>query len=138
MTNIEELKAWSGEPDRERETLYQVATFSYMCTAYTRTALRRALALQYREKVWSSTEYVNAARAMVTSLHTLPDVRVWRLTKTELLTIHIAFEWRRAKRKQGKADLCIGPDILARWSRIEDEVHRVLREIWHSEGKYWM
>lgn len=138
MTNIEELKAWSGGSENDGERRYPVATFSYMCTAYTRTALRRGLELQHIENVWQGTEYINAARGMVTSLHTLPDVRVWELTQTELMTIHIAFKWRKGKRAAGKADLCIGPDIIADWSRIENEVHRVLREIWHSEGKYWM
>jgi hypothetical protein len=138
VTNIEELKAWSGEPERESETRYSVPTYSYMCTAYVRTVLRRALALQCQENVWSGTEYVNAAREMTTSLSILPDVQVWRLTKTELMTIRTALEWRKGKRAAGSVDTCIGPDILRVWSWIEAEVTRVLREVWHSEGKYWM
>jgi hypothetical protein len=138
VTDIEELKAWSGEPEREGETRYSVPTYSYMCTAYVRTVLRRALVLQCQENVWSGTEYVNAAREMTTSLSILPDVQVWRLTKTELMTIRTALEWRKGKRASGMADLCIGPDILRVWSQIESEVTRVLREVWHSEGKYWM
>lgn len=138
MTDIGELTAWSGDHERDTEERYPVATFSYACTAHVRTVLRRGLAFQSQENVWTGTEYVNAARAMVGSLSILPDTKVWKLTETELKTIKRALEWRAAKRKAGKTDLMVGPDILAEWQQIEDEITRVLREVWHSRGLYWM
>lgn len=142
MTLIGELQQWAGEGENGKEQRYPVATYSYCCTAYVRTVLRRALALQSEENVWAGTEYVNAARAMVGEFggpsFALPDVQVWKLTETELKTIHRALEWRRGKRAADKADLTIGPSILADWERIENEIYRVLRKIWHSRGLYWM
>lgn len=117
---------------------YRVATYSYACSAYVRTTLRRALELQSRDRVWAGSEYINAARGMVTGLSTLPDESVWELTKTELMTIHRALEWRRSKRAFGIVDQGIRPVILAEWEQVENEIYRVLRSIWHNEGKYWM
>jgi len=68
---------------------------------------------------------------------TLPDVQVWRLTETEVLTIHYALEWRRQRRALGKADLSVGDSILREWEHIENEIDRVARSIWHSRGQYW-
>jgi hypothetical protein len=136
--SVEELKAWSAEHERTDETRYAVATYSYACTAYVRTALRRALEFQPRDNVWFGTEYVNTARGMVDGPGILPDVSVWRLTKLELMTISRALEWRRGKRAAGKVDVNVSPSILLEWESIENEVSRVLRDVWHSEGKYWM
>lgn len=125
----------------QEDKRYRVATHSYACTAYVRTTLRRALALQPQENVWHGTEYVNTARGMAGVLgwsEILPDEQTWELTKLELMTIHRALEWRRGKRKAGKVDQKIRPEIVAEWANIENEIARVLREVWHSEGKYWM
>lgn len=138
MTAIGELQQWAGDGENGEEPRYSVATYGYCCTAYVRTVLRRALALQDQESVWARTEYVNAARAMTVDLSILPDVQVWKLTETELETIHRALEWRRGKRAAGRVDLTIGSSILADWERIENEIARVLRGIWYSRGLYWM
>jgi len=138
VTNIEELKQWQGDRENSGDTLYSVATYAFTCTAHVRTTLRRALELQPVQKVWQGDEYANCARAMVTDLSILPDVEVWRLTKFELLTIHRALDWRKAKREAGMVDLYIPESVRRLWARIEDEIYQTLREIWHSEGKYWM
>lgn len=117
---------------------YPVDTYTYACTAYVRTTLRRGLALQPQENVWAGTEFVNAARGMVAGPDMLPDEHTWELTKTELTTIHRALEWRQARRKAGKADVSTRHEILTEWSFIEAGIRKVLREVWHSEGKYWM
>ncbi|MFD5308326.1 hypothetical protein [Streptomyces ardesiacus] len=126
----------------DTEQTYHVATYSYACTAYVRTTLRRALALQSRDNVWVGTEYVNAARGMVGPLggpsEYIPDTQVWELTRTEIMTIHTALEWRKGKRDADKADTHVRHVIRAEWSFIEAEIARVARDIWHSEGKYWM
>lgn len=119
------------------EKRYTVATYSYACTAYVRSTLRRALELQSTHNVWTGTDYINTARSLV-SLSKLPDEQTWELTKLELHTIYAALSWRYANRSVGTADLSTSPEIEAEWSHIEDEIYRVLREVWHSEGKYWM
>jgi Iap family predicted aminopeptidase len=64
----------------------------------------------------------------------LPDEQTWELTKHELMTIHRALEWR-----EGKAVYLRHSQLLRdEWSHITNEIKRVLREVWHSEGKYWM
>lgn len=122
----------------DQVTRYRVATYSYACTAYVRTTLRRALELQNRDNVWSGTESVNAARGMVAGSGVLPDTQVWRLTETELMTIHLAIQWRKGMRRSLRADTRVRGSVIEEWSRIEDEILRVLREVWHSQGKYWM
>lgn len=125
----------------DTEQTYRVATYSYACTAYVRTTLRRALELQSRDNIWAGTEYINAARGMVLNTYTttrLPDESVWELTRLELMTIHRALEWRRAKRDAGTADKRVRHVIRSEWSFIEAEIARVVRAIWHAEGKYWM
>jgi len=128
------LKEHKGTAD----TRYTVATYSYACTAYVRTTLRRALELQSTHNVWAGSEYVNAAKAMVPNTYVtckLPDETTWELTKLELMTIHLALEWRKAKRMGTR----VTPITLVReWAHIEEEIYRVLKGIWHSEGKYWM
>jgi len=59
---------------------------------------------------------------------------VWELTKLQLLTIHRALEWRESK----SSYLSNSQLLRDEWSNITDEINRVLREVWHSEGKYWM
>jgi hypothetical protein len=121
--------------------VYRVTTYSYACTAYVRTTLRRALELQSRDNVWAGTEYVNAARGMVPNTYTtnrLPDESVWELTRTELTTIHRALEWRKAKRDAGTTDIHVRHVIRAEWSFIEAEISRVLRAVCRAEGKYWV
>jgi hypothetical protein len=93
--------------------------------------------LQSQENVWQGTEYVNTARAMVGvsgPSEFLPDTQTWELTKHELMTIKRALEWRESK----PAYLHHSQELRNEWSHITDEVNRVLRGIWHSEGKYWM
>ncbi|MFE8916891.1 hypothetical protein [Streptomyces globisporus] len=121
----------------ETEQKYRVATYSYACTAYVRSTLRRALELQSTQNVWTGTDYINTARSLV-SLSKLPDEQTWELTKLELQTIYKAIAWRRARRSSGETDRNTSLAIEAEWSHIEDEIFRVLREVWHSEGKYWM
>lgn len=116
---------------------YRVATYSYACTAYVRTTLRRALALQSTDNVWVGTEYVNTARGMVGVLgwsEILPDEQTWELTKLELMTIRRALEWRESK----SVYLHNSQILRDEWANITNEISRVLRDIWHSEGKYWM
>lgn len=123
------------------EEKYTVATYSYACTAYVRTTLRRALALQSTHNVWAGTEYVNAANGMVGLTGwcvLLPDETTWDLTKLELMTIHRALEWRNGRRMGGLTDPNTSLDIVMEWAQISDEIYRVLQSIWHSEGKYWM
>ena len=120
------------------EQTYRVATYSHACTAYIRTTLRRALEFHGRDNVWHGTEYVNAALTMTTGPDILPDESVWDLSKTQLMTIHRALEYRQGKRKAGTADIGVSHVVLAEWSFIEAEITRVLRSIWHSEGRYWM
>lgn len=116
------------------EKRYTVATYSYACTAYVRTTLRRALELQSTQNVWSGTDYVNTGRSLV-SLSKLPDEQTWELSKLELMTIHLALEWRKAKRMGTRVTRI---SVEKEWANIENEIYRVLREVWHSEGKYWM
>ena len=140
-TKEEAMAALERVSVSETETRYTVATYSDTCTAYVRTTLRRALALQPTHNVWTGTEYVNAARGMVGVIgwsEILPDADTWSLTKTELMTIHLAIEWRRSRRMADIMDRRIRQSTLDEWAHIEDEIYRVLRGIWHSEGKYWV
>lgn len=121
----------------QEDKRYTVATYSYACTAYVRTTLRRALALQSTDNVWSGTEYVNTARGMVGATgwsEILPDEQTWELTKLEIMTIHRALEWRESR----PAYLRSSQLIRDHWKNITNEITRVLRSIWHSEGRYWM
>jgi hypothetical protein len=68
----------------------------------------------------------------------LPDEQAWELSKLELMTIHRALEWRKAKRAAHRTDISVRHVIKAEWSFIEAEIARVLRAVWHAEGKYWM
>ncbi|MEU0159034.1 hypothetical protein ABZ154_09380 [Streptomyces sp. NPDC006261] len=125
----------------DTEKRYRVATYSYACTAYVRTTLRRALELQSTQKVWTGTEYVYAAMALVPNTYVttkLPDEQTWELTKLELHTIYRALGWRKGRRNGGHTDLNTSVEQCEEWSNIEEEIFRVLREVWHSEGKYWM
>jgi len=121
------------------EKRYSVATHTKACAAFVRTTLRRALASQYRDNVWHGTEYVNTARTLAGNVGAppsafLPDEPVWELTKHELATIHRALEWRQSRPSYKN----YAPELRAEWSRISDEITRVLRDIWHSEGRYWL
>ncbi|MFJ3084352.1 hypothetical protein ACIPJG_31990 [Streptomyces halstedii] len=122
----------------ETEQKYTVATYSYTCTAYVRTTLRRALELQSTHNVWAGTKYVNAAQGMLGNFWSdiLPDEQTWELTKLELMTIHRALEWRKGRR--GFSDTDRDEKLYPEWDNIADEIYRALREVWHSEGKYWM
>lgn len=117
---------------------YKVATHSYVCTAYVRTTLRRALEMQPTHNVWAGTEYVNTARGMmgIGWSDILPDETTWELTKLELMTVHRALEWRKGRR--GFSDTDRDAKLYGEWDQIGDEINRVLTGIWHSEGKYWM
>ncbi|MEU9258967.1 hypothetical protein AB0D68_10820 [Streptomyces sp. NPDC048212] len=125
----------------QTEQKYTVATYSYVCTAYVRSTLRRALELQSTHNVWTGSEYVNSAAAMVPNTYVtckLPDEQTWELTKLELMTIHRALGWRENRRWSEETDLTVPAVVVAEWGGIQDEIYRVLQGIWHSEGKYWM
>ena len=100
-----------------------------------RCTLKRALALQDTQNVWSSTEHINNARAMAYG-NQLPDSGRWQLTRSQLRTLKIAIEWRRAKRTT--SDKEIAPDILERWTEIEDEVIAAYRAAGNEAGLYWI
>ena len=121
----------------QEDKRYTIDTYSYACTAYVRSTLRRALELQPRDNVWASTEYVNTARGLVGPTgwsEYLPDERTWELTKLELMTIHRALEWR-----ENKPSYLHSSQLLRdAWSNISEEITGVLRDIWHSEAKHWM
>ncbi|WP_157875619.1 MULTISPECIES: hypothetical protein [unclassified Streptomyces] len=121
------------------EKRYTVATYSYACTAYVRTTLRRALELQSTQNVWVGGDYVKTAKALVPNTYEtckLPDETTWELTKLELMTIHQALEWGKAKPERTGTDREVNRFVEE--AQIEDEIFRVLQGIWHSEGKYWM
>lgn len=120
---------------------YIIPTYSYVCTAYVRSTLRRALELQSTHNVWADSDYVNSAQFMIgleTWERVLPDTQTWDLTRTELVTIRQALAWRRERRNAGQCDHSAKESLAFEWGRIEAEVNQVLRGIWHSEGKYWM
>ncbi|ARF73793.1 hypothetical protein B7C62_17105 [Kitasatospora albolonga] len=86
---------------------------------YLRCTLKRALALQSAHNVWSGTEHIENAVSMAYG-DQLPDFGRWELTRSQLRTLKIAIEWRRATR--AASDQKTAPDILERWTQIEDEV----------------
>ncbi|MGW2840621.1 hypothetical protein ACWCWD_22860 [Streptomyces sp. NPDC001493] len=102
---------------------------------YLRCTLKRALALQSAHNVWSGTEHINNAVAMAYG-DQLPDSRRWELTRSQLRTLKIAIEWRRATR--AASDKTTAPEILERWMRIEDEVMGAYRATSNETGSYWM
>ncbi|MFJ8628588.1 hypothetical protein ACIRD3_37895 [Kitasatospora sp. NPDC093550] len=100
-----------------------------------RCTLRRALAAQPEERVWSGTEHINNAGAMAGGGE-LPDSGPWHLTHSQLRTLKIAIEWRRAKREANPQKTA--PDILRHWAEIEDEVIAAYRAACHTDGLHWM
>ncbi|MBD0689355.1 hypothetical protein [Streptomyces sp. CBMA123] len=100
-----------------------------------RCTLRRALAAQPEQKVWSGTEHINNAGAMADGGE-LSDSGPWHLGHSQLRTLKIAIEWRRAKREA--SDQKTAPDILEHWTEIEDEVIAAYRNSCHAEGLHWM
>ncbi|MCH0566925.1 hypothetical protein I3F54_27715 [Streptomyces sp. MUM 2J] len=66
----------------------------------------------------------------------LPDSGRWELTRSQLRTLKIAIEWRRAKR--AASDKTTAPDILKRWTQIEDEVIAAYRAVSNEAGLYWI
>ncbi|WP_371665970.1 hypothetical protein OG306_33115 [Streptomyces sp. NBC_01241] len=138
-SGAEAMKALEGDRAMDEETRYTVATYSYACTAYVRTTLRRALELQGTQNVWAGNG-ADVAQEMLGSewADILPDRTTWELTKLELMTTHRALEWRKGKRKAGETDHGISESTTEEWAHIEDEIYRVLQGIWHSEGKYWV
>lgn len=84
-----------------------------------RCTLKRALALQSTQNVWAGPEHIKNAVTMAYGGQ-LPDFRRWELTHSQLHTLKVAIEWRRAKRAASneKTD----PDILKHWADIENEV----------------
>lgn len=100
-----------------------------------RCILKRALALQSTHNVWSGTEHINNAVAMAYG-NELPDSGRWELTHSQLRTLKIAIEWRRATREA--SDKKTAPDILERWTRIEDEVIAAYRAVSNEAGLHWI
>ncbi|NDZ77024.1 hypothetical protein G3I19_00495 [Streptomyces sp. SID10853] len=100
-----------------------------------RCTLKRALALQSTHIVWSGTEHINNAVGMAYG-NELPDSGRWELTRSQLRTLKIAIEWRRATR--AASDKKTAPDILERWTRIEDEVIAAYRAVSNEAGLYWI
>ncbi|MFJ9889482.1 hypothetical protein ACIQRW_26990 [Streptomyces sp. NPDC091287] len=100
-----------------------------------RCTLKRALALQTAHNVWSGTEHINSAVAMAYG-DQLPDSGRWELTRSQLRTLKIAIEWRRATR--AASDKKTAPDILEHWTKIEDEVIAAYRAVSNEAGLYWI
>ncbi|MFF5106078.1 hypothetical protein [Streptomyces sp. NPDC000134] len=100
-----------------------------------RCTLKRALALQAKQNVWASTEHINNARVMAYG-DQLPDSGRWELTRSQLRTLKIAIEWRRAK--HAASDQKTAPDILEHWTEIEDEVIAAYRAVSNEAGLYWI
>ncbi|MFF1906416.1 hypothetical protein [Kitasatospora sp. NPDC058218] len=100
-----------------------------------RCTLRRALAAQPEQRVWSGTEHINNAGALAYGGE-LPDSGPLYLDRSQLRTLKIAIEWRRAKREASPQK--VAPDILEHWTEIEDEVIEAYRAACHKEGLYWM
>ncbi|MFD6468702.1 hypothetical protein [Streptomyces goshikiensis] len=100
-----------------------------------RCTLRRALAVRPEQNVWSGTEHINNAVAMIYG-GDLQDSGPWHLNHSQLRTLKIAIEWRRAKRKANPQKTA--PDILEHWEEIEDEVIAAYRAACHKKGLYWM
>ncbi|MFD0370816.1 hypothetical protein [Streptomyces sp. NPDC127114] len=100
-----------------------------------RCILRRALAVRPGHNVWPGTEHINNALAMAYGGE-LPDSGPWYLTRSQLRTLKIAIEWRRAKREGHPQKTA--PDILEHWTEIEDEVIAAYRNSCHAEGLHWI
>ncbi|OEV20727.1 hypothetical protein AN221_10965 [Streptomyces nanshensis] len=100
-----------------------------------RCTLKRALALQATQNVWSSTEHINNAVAMAYG-DQLPDSGRWELTRSQIRTLKIAIEWRRTKR--AASDKKTAPDVLEHWTQIEDEVIAAYRAVSNEAGLYWI
>ncbi|MBT2405608.1 MULTISPECIES: hypothetical protein [unclassified Streptomyces] len=100
-----------------------------------RCTLKRGLALQATQNVWSDTEHINNAVAMAYA-NELPDSGRWLLTRSQLRTLKIAIEWRRGTRAAN--DRHTAPDILEHWTEIEDQVIEAYRAASHAEGLYWI
>ncbi len=100
-----------------------------------RCTLKRALALQATQNVWSSTEHINNAVEM-TYGDQLPDSGRWELTRSQLRTLKIAIEWRRARRSA--SDGRVAPHVLEHWAEIEEEVIVAYRAASHAEGIDWV
>lgn len=64
------------------------------------------------------------------------DSGPWHLDRSQLRTLKIAIEWRRAKRDA--SGQTTAPDILEHWKEIEDEVIEAYRGACHEEGLYWI
>ncbi len=99
-----------------------------------RCTLKRALALQSAHNVWSGTEHINNAVAMAYG-DQLPDSGRWELTRSQLHTLKIAIEWRRARR--AASDRKTAADILEHWAEIEDEVLAAYA-VANEAGLYWI
>ncbi|MFJ6705686.1 MULTISPECIES: hypothetical protein [unclassified Streptomyces] len=99
-----------------------------------RCTLKRALALQAAHNVWSGTEHINNAVEMAYG-DLLPDSGRWELTLSQLRTLKIAIEWRRAT--QAASGKKTAPNILERWTQIEDEVIATYQDVSEAE-LYWM
>ncbi|MCC3767279.1 hypothetical protein [Streptomyces sp. UNOC14_S4] len=102
---------------------------------YVRTTLRRALGAQSAQDVWSGTEHINNATAMIYG-NDLPDSGQWTFTKSQLATLVIALKWRRVNRDSFGTDTA--SDTLAHYEEIEDAVNQAYRSACHAEGRYWM
>lgn len=100
-----------------------------------RCTLKRALALQATQNVWSGTENINNAVAMAYGGE-LPDSGRWTLTRSQLRTLKIAIEWRRGKRAAHGQNPAA--DILEHWTEIEDQVIEAYRAASHTEGLHWI
>ncbi|MFF6956168.1 hypothetical protein [Streptomyces sp. NPDC008317] len=114
--------------------IFPITPESKIQAAHLRCTLRRALALQATENIWSSTEHVNNAVVMVCNGE-LPDTGRWLLTRSQLHTLTIAIEWRRAKR--AARDQNAAPDVLERWTEIEDHVMSAYWAARRGEGTPW-
>jgi hypothetical protein len=100
-----------------------------------RCILKRALALQVTQNIWSGTENINNAVAMAYG-NELPDSDRWFLTRSQLRTLKIAIEWRRAKRAASERKTA--SDTLDHWTEIENQVIEAYRAASHAEDLHWI
>ncbi|MEU4199184.1 hypothetical protein AB0F64_04415 [Streptomyces sp. NPDC026294] len=99
-----------------------------------RCILKRALALQATQNVWSGTEHINNAVEMAYG-NQLPGSGRWELTRSQLHTLKIAIEWRRVKRVS--SDKKTAADILKHWTAIEYEVLAAYA-VANEAGLHWI
>jgi hypothetical protein len=100
-----------------------------------RCILKRALALQATQNIWTGQEDIDNAVEMAYG-NQLPDSGQWLLTCSQLHTLKVSIEWRRGGRASSKSKT--PTDIIERWIEIEEELMATYRDARHAEGLHWM